>query len=354
MHQVRVLVIDDSAFMRKMITEILSADERIKVIDTARNGKIGLAKIQKLQPDVVTLDIEMPIMDGMTTLREIMQTSPLPVVMLSSMTGLGASKTVEAISNGAVDFITKPSGPISLDIETIKRELISKVLAAAKVKQECLETREVSKTISSETKLSLDYPKTIIAIGTSTGGPRALQRVLADIPEGQDIPPILIVQHMPEKFTKSLADRLNTLTTLEVKEAVHGEIIRNNSAYIAPGNHHMHVRSVGTSHAIELSKETPRNGHRPSVDTLFESVAQLKRVNKLAIVLTGMGSDGADGIAYLKAEDPQSIIVAESADSAVIYGMPKAAIKTGSVNSIIHLHQIGAFIGKINKIPGEM
>ena len=352
MYQVRVLVIDDSAFMRKMIKEMLSTDHRIQVIDTARNGEIGLKKVKKYRPDVVTLDVVMPIMDGMTTLKKIMQTSPLPVVMLSSVTGQGANKTVEAISLGAVDFITKPSGAISLDIEKVKRELITKVLAAAEVKQEYLKPKEACNPALIQ-KHSLKYTRTIIAIGTSTGGPRALQRVLTDVPDG-DIPPILIVQHMPEKFTKSLADRLNMLTSITVKEATHGEILKNNTAYIAPGNQHMKVRAVGTSYAIALTNEEQRNGHRPSVNTLFESIAHLVRINKLAIVLTGMGSDGAEGVSIIKNKDPSAVIIAESADSAIINGMPKAAINTNAVNSIIHLHQIGEFIGKLTNIPGEM
>src|SRR5699024_8827211 len=198
----------DSAYMRKLITEILSSDERIKVIGTARNGEDGLQKINQLLPDVVTLDVEMPIMDGITTLKKIMQTRPLPVVMLSSASGQGRSKTAEAISNGAVDFIKKPSGPISLDLDKIKQEIIMKVLAAASLNgiNGANNNNNLFPTLQTR-----KYAKTMIAIGTSTGGPRALQRVLSDLPK-ISIPPILIVQHMPQKFTKSMAERLKRVT----------------------------------------------------------------------------------------------------------------------------------------------
>lgn len=352
MHQVGVLIIDDSAFMRKMISEILSSDSRIKVLDTARNGEIGLKKIEKHNPDVVTLDVEMPVMDGMTTLKKIMDSHPLPVIMLSNVTGLGANKTMEAITNGAVDFVTKPSGAISLDIGKVKDELITKVLTAAQAKHKGTSSKVINKTVPTPNQ-SLNFSKSVIVIGTSTGGPRALQRVLSDIPKG-NVPPILIVQHMPEKFTKSLAKRLNTLTHIEVREAVHGEIISRGKAYIAPGNQHMKLRAVGMTYAIELTQEMPVNGHRPSVDVLFESVSHLNKINKLAIVLTGMGNDGSKGLTLLKKKDPQTITVAESGESAVINGMPKAAIHTGCVNSIIHLHQIGSFIGNTFNLAGEM
>jgi len=352
MHKVCVLVIDDSAFMRKMITDILSSDDRIHVIDTARNGEMGLKKIKQYNPDVVTLDVEMPVMDGITTLKKIMETHPLPVIMLASVTGFGANKTVEAITNGAVDFITKPSGSISLDIKKIKNELITKVLAATEIKHKHMKPKELDKS-TPVSKHILNHQRTIIAIGTSTGGPKALQSVLTKIPK-ENVPPILIVQHMPEKFTKSLANRLNALASIRVKEAVHGEVIQSGTAYIAPGNQHLKIRSMGTSNTIDLTQDPPVDGHRPSVNVLFESIAHIEKINKIAIVLTGMGSDGSQGIEYVMKKDPKAIIVAESAESAVINGMPKAAINTGYVTSIVHLHEIGSFIENIISKPGEM
>src|SRR5699024_6147155 len=352
MNPIRVLIIDDSAFMRKMITEILTSDKRIKVIDTARNGEDGLRKIKKLLPDVITLDIEMPIMDGIKTLKQIMQTRPLPVVMLSSVTDQEASKTMKAISNGAVDFIMKPSGPISLNLEDIKQEIITKVLSAASVNG-TIGTTKNENLFYKMTLQTHKYDRTIITIETSTRGPRALQRVLSDLPK-ISLPPILIVQHMPQQFIKSLAERLKRVTHIHVKEATQGELIKNNTAYIAPGNKHMKVRTAGLALAIELTDEEPRNGHRPSVDTLFESIANIEKVNKVAIVLTGMGSDGARGLKVLKSKDPSTMIFAESEESAVIYGMPRAALHTGVVHSVIHLNQIGELIGDLTKKSGEI
>lgn len=343
MKPVRVLIIEDSAFMRKMITEILMSDERIQVIGTAKNGEDGLRKIKSLSPDVVTIDIEMPVMDGITALENIMKTDPIPVVMLSSLTNKGAEQTILAISMGAVDFITKPSGSISLDIEVMKDEIISKVMMAsqAKVKKKPI-VNDPSFQISSPQQ----YSETIVTIGTSTGGPRALQQVLTSLPA--DFPvPILIVQHMPPNFTKSLADRLNTLCLIKIKEAVHGEVIKKGTAYIAPGDYHMKARKAGMSLAIELTKEPQRNGHRPSVNVLFDSISELKRMNKICVVLTGMGKDGADGIKQIKSLDDEAIVIAESEESSIVYGMPAAAIATEYVNQVVHLNKVGEVIKRI-------
>lgn len=344
MELIRVLIIDDSAFMRKMIADLLSSDPQIEVIGTARNGDDGLKKITELMPDVVTLDVEMPIMDGISTLKHIMDASPLPVIMLSSVTKEGSSKTIQAISNGAVDFVQKPSGSISLDIEKIKQELIKKVITAshAKVSKHLTNVSEKHMSVINQS-ISQVHPQTIIVIGTSTGGPRALQRVLTDLPDDFSIP-IVIVQHMPAGFTKSLADRLNTLTNVHIKEASHGEVMQKSTVYIAPGNSHIKVRRMGTYFAIELSQEPERNGHRPSVDVLFESLAETTNVNKIAVILTGMGSDGSKGLTYLKEKDPNTIVIAEKEESSIVYGMPKAAVKTNTVNHIVHLHQIGETI----------
>ncbi|WP_010093401.1 protein-glutamate methylesterase/protein-glutamine glutaminase [Ornithinibacillus scapharcae] len=352
MSPIRVIVVDDSAFMRKMITDILESDNRIQVIATARNGADGLKKIKELSPDVVTLDVEMPIMDGMTALAHIMEDNPLPVVMLSSLTKEGTTNTLQAITTGAVDFIAKPSGSISLDIANIKQEIIEKVLAAAQVDvTKSIQTDEDDKPKLVPTRQL--YAKTIVLVGASTGGPRALQRLILDLPEDFSNP-VLIVQHMPAGFTKSLADRLNNLSGLHIKEAKHGEIIQDRTVYIAPGNFHMKIRKVGTVHAIELTQEDERAGHRPAVDVLFESAATINRVNKVAVVLTGMGSDGSKGIEQLKRNDPETIVLAESEESAVIYGMPKAAIKTNAVNYIVHLHKMGEMIHALTKRTGGM
>lgn len=347
MDKIGVLIIEDSAFMRKMITDILSSDERIHVLGTARNGEEGLKKVKSFSPDVVTLDVEMPVLDGLETLKVIMNENPLPVIMLSSLTPKGANKTIQAMSIGAVDFVTKPSGAISLDIEKSRDEIISKVVTASKINfvNKMHSFRKPLKKIPEQL-----HKNTLVVIGTSTGGPRALQQVLTSIPI--DFPsPILIVQHMPANFTKSLADRLNMLSKIEVREATHGEIIEKGVAYIAPGDYHMIVRKSGMALTIELNQNPLVNGHRPSVDVLFNSVAKLKRYNKLAVILTGMGRDGAMGLKKIKEANDQSIILAESEESSVVYGMPAAAVETGCVNQVVHLHKIGKMINEIVSQP---
>ncbi|WP_339227728.1 chemotaxis response regulator protein-glutamate methylesterase [Oceanobacillus sp. FSL K6-2867] len=347
MKQIRAIVIDDSAFMRKIISDILASDPRVNVIATGRNGEDGIKKIQKLQPDVVTLDVHMPIMDGIKALSIIMKEQPTPVVMLSSETKEGTTKAIQAISNGAVDFIAKPSGSISLDIRKIQQEIISKVITASQVKLHKKPLRKAAD-YHIKTPVPKNFDKTIITIGTSTGGPRALQQVLTNISDSFTAP-ILIVQHMPARFTKSLAERLNTLSPIRVKEAEHGEIIENGTAYIAPGDFHMSINGIGTAHAISLSKDEPVKGHRPSVDTLFCSAAGLKRINKIAIVLTGMGNDGSAGIVEMKKQDPNTIVLAEAEETSIVYGMPKAAVQTGYVNQELLLNQFGSMLNKLTK-----
>ncbi len=351
MKGIRVLVIDDSAFMRKMVTDILEKDSRLAVIGTARNGEDGLRKIRELSPDVVTLDIEMPIMDGLECLQRIMKESPLPVVMLSSLTAEGAESTIKAMEYGAIDFIQKPSGAISLDIETIQKEITKKVFEASNVNINQViniqpETATIPYTPKKSKLLQQKSLKKLIAIGTSTGGPRALQKLLTQLPE--DLPaPVLIVQHMPQGFTKSLASRLNTLCQVRVKEAENGEVLQKGIVYIAPGDFHMTVRKVGMSLAVQLSQTSTRSGHRPSVDVLFESLGGLDNYETFAVVLTGMGSDGAQGLELLKRNPNRVIAIAESSESSVVYGMPKAAFQTNQVDYVVHLNDISNTVMKL-------
>lgn len=353
MEQIRVLVIDDSAFMRKMISDIIDSDPRLQVIGTARNGETGIQKIRELSPDVVTMDVNMPVMDGISALQVIMRTNPVPVIMLSSQTANGTEETIKAIENGAVDFIMKPSGEISLNIDIIKNEIISKVIAACHATLPSKETSRKANRMAVQEKEFIQPRKssnkrTIVILGTSTGGPRALQKVLTNLPKDfKD--PLLIVQHMPPGFTKSLAKRLDTLCHLHVKEAEHGELLKEKTVYIAPGDYHMRVEPRGTELVINNMKDEPINSHRPSVDALFESVSVLKNINKVAVVLTGMGSDGSDGIQKLKQTDENCIVISESEETAVIYGMPKAAYETGAVDQVLPLEQVGEFLGKITQ-----
>lgn len=350
MQPIRVLVIDDSAFMRKVITDILENDQRVQVVGTARNGEDGINKIRELSPDVVTMDVNMPVLDGISALQDIMRTHPLPVIMLSSKVGDGTDSTIRAMEHGAVDFITKPSGEISLNMETIQAEIVSKVITAAKARiQPIPKETEAETHYTGNPRCPIRDSKrrdTMVFVGTSTGGPRALQQLLTDLPENFTYP-ILIVQHMPPGFTNTLAKRLNTLTRLHVKEAEHGEFIRANTAYIAPGDYHLMIEKIGLNYAIKLTKAKPINNHRPSVDALFDSAAMLEQVNKIGVVLTGMGSDGSKGIKAMKQADKQSLIITEAEETSIIYGMPKAAAETGVVDEVLPLHKIGHFLGRI-------
>ncbi|WP_188205825.1 protein-glutamate methylesterase/protein-glutamine glutaminase [Alkalibacillus aidingensis] len=339
----RVLIIDDSAFMRKMLTDLIQQDPELDVIGTARNGEEGVKKTLNLQPDVVTLDVEMPVLDGLSALRQIMEQRPTPVVMLSSLTSDGADSTIKALQLGAVDFINKPSGSISLDIDQIATDIRKKVKQAItanfnrydvqKVNPIEVDVRDVQGKLP-----SFSYDETIVAIGVSTGGPKALEQLLTEIPKDFKAS-LLIVQHMPEKFTKSLANRLNRLSPIHVKEATNGEIVKPGTAYIAPGNYHLTIRKIGRSLALSTEQNEPVRGHRPSVDVLFESLSTVDAINKVAVVLTGMGSDGTEGAKRLKAQG-QTYLIAESQQTALIYGMPKAVIEKVGVNLIVPIDRV--------------
>ncbi|MFD1018202.1 protein-glutamate methylesterase/protein-glutamine glutaminase [Thalassobacillus hwangdonensis] len=341
----KVLVVDDSAFMRKVISDMLNHDPRLEVIAAARNGTDAIAKCQTHKPDVVTLDIEMPVMDGLTALEEIKEKYAIPVVMLSSLTAEGADSTVKAMQLGAVDFIQKPSGSISLDIDTIREQIVDKVVAAANANMRGIVSRQPIKTAVKSINLKKRGTdrKRIVAIGTSTGGPRALQQVLTHLPA--DFPaPIVIVQHMPPGFTKSLADRLNSISSITIKEASEGEILQDGTAYIAPGNFHMTLDKHGAGLSIRLDQSAPMNGHRPSVDALFHSIALLKEYIPTTVVMTGMGSDGAKGLEKLRQAIPNTYTITESEDSAVVFGMPKAVINKGMTDKTVPLSDISTTI----------
>lgn len=351
---IRVLVVDDSAFMRKMLSEMLDSHPEITVADTARNGQDGIDKIKKHEPDVVTLDVEMPVMTGIEALEEIMRTSRTPAIMVSSVTKEGAETTMRAMELGAFDFIAKPSGSISLDIDKVKDDLIEKVLHAGNISRNKItpiRTLPPVKKLSSvkspdersdvkEFAHKVNFSKTIVAIGTSTGGPKALQRVLTALPA--DFPyPIIIVQHMPKGFTKSLSERLNSLSAISVKEAEEGDILKKGVAYIAPGGYHLKVRRIGTSVGIHLDQSPLVNGHRPSVDAMLFSLSDLSPERVIALIMTGMGADGKKGVIRLK-NAKNTTVIAESEHTAVVYGMPKAAVEANVVDSIRDLEEISS------------
>lgn len=351
----KLLVVDDSAFMRKLISDFFKEHDLVEVVGIARNGRDALNKIKLLKPDVVTMDVEMPEMNGIEALKEIMSNSPVPVVMLSSTTVKGTENTLKAMEYGAIDFVAKPSGTISLDLHKIKDELIEKVLHAAnvpihKVKISVSLPKQIEKPITFNKQLDKastikrhNNSKRMVLIGTSTGGPRALQEVITNLPK-EIKAPILIVQHMPAGFTKSLAVRLNQLSEIEVKEAEEGDILRDGHAYIAPGGYHMKIRKTGNAYSIVLDDQMPpRGGHRPSVDVLFENISEFNNFDKIAVIMTGMGADGSKGLVQLK-QRGNVIAIAESSNTSIVYGMPKAAVETQLVNEVVDLDKIATTI----------
>jgi two-component system chemotaxis response regulator CheB len=318
--------------MTNVITEILNSDERLEVVGCARNGKEGIEKTISLRPDVVTLDMEMPVMNGTAFLQSIMKRHPVPVVMLSAYTKEGARETIEALRLGAVDFVPKPSGSISLDIRDVKDELIAKVILASEIEREKLGIPGVHEPRPFE-YVPPEKELRIITICASTGGPRALYTILSRLP-GNLNGCILVVQHMPGKFTSMLADRLNKSSPLTISEVRGGESLYAGSVYIAPGGKHMEVSREGR---LIISEKPKEHSVRPSCDVTFRSVAPMgERV--LAIILTGMGKDGSEGLAFIKKENGKVIV--EDASTSVIFGMPKAAIGTGYVDKVVPLHDI--------------
>ncbi|WP_411334993.1 protein-glutamate methylesterase/protein-glutamine glutaminase [Metabacillus indicus] len=344
MNKTSVLVVDDSAFMRKLIAGFLNESGTCYAAGTARNGEDALEKVKALNPDVVTLDIEMPGMDGLQTLKRIMEGTPKPVIMFSGMTQRGADLTIQSLQMGAVDFIPKPSGAISLDLHKVKDDLIRKVEMAGQLKMKSITVNERNRPFNERKTSRLNSSMKVICIGTSTGGPRALQQVLPKLPADLNAP-VFVVQHMPEGFTASLAARLDTLSHLTVKEAEDGELVKKATAYIAPGGTHMKVEESKSGLMIRLSKESLNTAHRPSVDVLFESLSLIKNVHKIAVIMTGMGSDGSEGLKKLK-QSGSLHAISESEKTSVVFGMPKMAVETNAVDAVEHLEDIADAILK--------
>ncbi|OWZ84250.1 protein-glutamate methylesterase/protein-glutamine glutaminase [Natranaerobius trueperi] len=353
---INVLVVDDSAFMRRVISDMIHNEEDLEVVKVARNGEQALEYIEKYAPDVVTLDIEMPILDGIETLKRIKFLSrPPTVIMLSSFTQKGSQETLKALELGAVDFISKPSGPISLDIKSVQNGLTDKIRAAYHAKTEnTYKTANEQKldTITDVSNKKVGGNEFVLVIGSSTGGPRALQEVIPKLPK--DIPGcVLVVQHMPVGFTKLMGERLDKLSSLTVKEAQDGEPLMRGRVYIAPGDYHMSVseRTAFTDNSslsrwqIKIDDSPPVKGLRPCVDTLFESVSKMQKVDLFGVILTGMGNDGARGVKRLKRNG--AYIIVEDESSCIVFGMPKAAINTGVVDEIIPLPDIAPRILKL-------
>lgn len=341
MKKIRVLVVDDSALIRGVLTELLSQDAAIEVIGTAPDPFIARQKIKELNPDVLTLDVEMPKMDGLTFLEKLMAGHPMPVVMVSSLTQAGCETTMRALELGAVDFATKPTLDIRQGMEEQAQDLIHKVKAAAQAT--CRSRKPVQENSGEARKpmaasAMLKTTDTIIAIGASTGGTEALRDILEMLPP--NTPPIIITQHMPERFTKHFADRLNQMCQIRVKEAEDGDTVIPGQALIAPGSFHMELRRSGAKYHVVINQDPPVNRHRPSVDVMFRSVAQYAGKNSVGVILTGMGNDGAAGMLEMKQAGAYNI--SQDEDSCVVFGMPKEAIKAGGVDKILPLGEIPA------------
>lgn len=333
--KVRVLVVDDSALMRKLIPQMLEADQSIEVVGTAMDGNFCLKKIEELKPHVVTLDLQMPGMNGIDTLKEIMRRHPLPVIVVSSHSTEGASITFKALGLGAFDFVTKPQDA-TVHMADAARQLIAKIKAAAdcKVVRPGTLARAPQRAEKIAAGKSAPVPTKTVAIGISTGGPQALEFLLAQLPP--DFPgTILVVQHMPSGFTDMFARRLDELCGLRVKEAQSGDVLQAGRVLICPGSRHMTVKRLPMGDVVVLNDEALVNGHRPSVDVLFHSLAQEFGRFGVAVLMTGMGDDGAQGLGAVKKAGGMTI--AQSEESCVVFGMPKAAIERGYATRVVGL-----------------
>lgn len=342
--RVKVLVVDDSALMRKLIPLILERDPDIEVVGTAMDGAFALKKIGELHPDVVTLDLEMPRMDGIETLRMIMRNAPLPVIVFSTHSKEGAYSTFKALALGAIDFVAKPKEASAGHLDPVANQLIEKIKVAKRAGGPKVTLRTEPEAVLRHHKKSshaMMPPSRVIAIGISTGGPNALQFVLSQIPGGISAA-FLVVQHMPEGFTDMFARRLDECCALEVQEAKSGDLILAGRVLICPGNRHMMVRRMPRGEMVVLSDGPPINGHRPSVDVLFHSVAQECGPTAVGIQMTGMGDDGAEGLGAIKSAGGMTI--AQSEDSCVVSGMPHAAIVKGYANKVVPLENMGLYL----------
>jgi two-component system chemotaxis response regulator CheB len=343
---INVVVIDDSAFMRKSISMMLESDPGIKVIATARDGQDGINKIREFRPDIVTLDIEMPVLDGLSALRIIMKEIPLPVIMISSLTSEGAQATLDALNLGAVDFIPKELSYVSVDIKKIREELISKVKTIVRSRpfrlRAPLPLRPVSRPsgpVGSGWTIPAGSGKKLkaVVLGISTGGPFALLQTIPKLPV--DFPlGIAIVQHMPPRFTKSLAERLDSLSALNVREAADGDPLEPGMVLVAPGGQHMTFRRKGGGVVATIGPEPSNTIYKPCADIMFTSAAEVFNGPLLGVIMTGMGKDGLEGLKLIKKKG--GLVIAQDEESCVVYGMPRAAVEGGVTDAVLPLEGI--------------
>ena len=336
--RIRVLVVDDSAVMRKLVSDLLEKDEDIHVIATAIDGLFALSKIEQLKPDVVTLDVDMPRLDGLTALEQIVSRFKIPVVMLSALTLRGARLAMEALEKGAVDFVGKPK--VASQIGEVAEELIEKVKAAARHPSLSL-NGDIESNKKRKAAIIEREPVKLVAIGASSGGPHALRYLLpklpADFPAG-----IVVVQHLPESFTAMFAKWMDELCRIKVREARDGSMATRGCALIAPGNAHLKVKRRAGGAEAKLDRGEPVNGHKPSVDVLFRSVADEYGDQVLAVIMTGMGGDGSEGIGQVQRRG--GLTVAQDEKSCMIFGMPKVAIRKGFIDRIVALDEMASYL----------
>ncbi len=343
MAKIKVLIVDDSAVIRQFLTDVLSSSPAIEVIGTSMDAYFAVDKIKNLQPDVLTLDVEMPRMDGLTFLSKLMISHPLPVVMVSHFTSEGSKEAIEALHLGAVDFIQKPKYEDISNKEVLlnfTQTLTDKIIIASKTRvknkpklmKEIIPVKKVDR--------SMEFSNAVIAIGASTGGVAAISDILSGLRD--DLPGIIIVQHMPEEFTKSFAASANEISKISIKEAEHGDRIYKGCAFIAPGDRHMLLRKDAMGFAIELNDDEPFGRHRPSVDKLFYSVAEAAGSKSIGILLTGMGEDGARGLSDIR--EAGAVTIVQDEESSVVFGMPMKAIEIGAAQMVKNIDGIISYL----------
>jgi len=347
LHKIRVLVVDDSAVVRQTLSEVLSSDGQIEVIGTAGDPFVAAERIHEQVPDVITLDIEMPRMDGLTFLQKIMTQHPIPVVICSSLAQEGAESTLKALEYGAVDIVAKPRLGSKQFLEDSRVMLCESVRAAAGARLQALRPKHVVEPkltadaiLTRGTGAMVETTEKVVAIGASTGGTEALTVLLEALPS--DSPGIVIVQHMPEMFTRAFANRLNGLCSITVKEAESNDTVLRGHALIAPGNHHMLLKRSGARYYVEVKDGPLVCRHRPSVDVLFRSAARYAGQNAVGVILTGMGDDGASGMHEMKKAG--AVTIAQDEETCVVFGMPNEAIKRGAVDKVLPLPNVAGAI----------
>lgn len=350
---IRVLVVDDSAFMRRLLVKLLEPYPDIEVVDTAMDGVFALDKIERLaetKPDVITLDLEMPRLSGMETLKQIVDKFQLPVILVSAHTSKGAKATFDGLAAGAVDFITKPERIFSSPVGSLGDDLVSKIRAAAKAKIRRAPDRPKAVSVPRLPSPRQIPAREVVGIAVSTGGPNALSTLLADI-EASFRPALLIVQHMPEGFTAQFAERLSKLASIEVREAADGDAVLAGLALVAPGGRHMILERRDGELAVQLTHSEPVRGHRPSADVLFRSIAEVSGSKSMGLILTGMGEDGADGASAIREVGGHT--VAQDEASSVVYGMPRAALERGAIERVLPLSEIAAYLNALSNRGGQ-